>query len=296
MSMSEQTELRLDFKEAAPAPEIYAARSWRGVSVQHSRLKLPAEYEFTWDGRCHYLAHHDLVLADGEMEVSGERPVAGRDLRDQMTYVPVGQTFQGWAKPADRLNAFTVVCFDPAVMEEEVQAEFSGAVARPGLYFKDDVLGATMRKLARVMPDSQMPASRIYAETLGLTAALEMFRVAVARYRPNHGVGQLSRSQREMVRSYVEENLSKDMGLDELAALCGLSRYHFSRAFKETFSEPPYQYVTRRRIEEARDMLVETKLPVADIAVACGFKGASQFGRAFRLAVGTTPLAFRRRA
>ncbi|MBX9468276.1 MAG: helix-turn-helix transcriptional regulator [Rhizobium sp.] len=56
----------------------------------------------------------------------------------------------------------------------------------------------------------------------------------------------------------------------------------------------PVQYVTLRRIERAQRMLAETRLPVAAIAKACGFSGASQFGRTFRSVVGTTPLAYRR--
>jgi AraC family transcriptional regulator len=259
-------------------------------------LTLPAEYEFTWDGHCHYLAYHDLILVDGEMEVLGERPAAAGDLRDLMTYVPSGMTFDGWAKPAGRLNAFTVVCFDPAAMEEELQVEFNSPQPRPHIYFQRDALGTKMRKLSRLMADPDGAVSRIYAETLGLAAALEMFRISQEDARPAHGSGQLSRNHAHLVPVYIEENLSTDIGLDELAAVCGLTRFHFSRAFKATFGESPYQYVTRRRIERAQQMLVATRLSIADVAAACGFKGASQFGRSFRDVVGQSPLAFRRTA
>lgn len=296
--MDRKTELQLDFKEASPPPEIHTAKSWRGVSVQYSRLKLPTEYEFRWNGQSHYLAHHDLILADGEMEVLGEKPIAGRDLRDQMTYAPAGQTINGWAKPADRLNAFTVVCFDPAAMQEELQTEFDRTDPRPHIYFKDNELGATMRKLARLMADQERPVSKVYGETLGLTAALEMFRISIAEAetRKPMGTGELSRSQRGLVQGYIEENLSMDIGLEELASVCGLTRFHFSRSFRATFGEAPYQYLTRRRLERAQQMLIGSQVPIADIAIACGFNGASQFARSFRNTVGQTPLAFRRRA
>ncbi|MFM2278941.1 MAG: hypothetical protein RLZZ444_1172, partial [Pseudomonadota bacterium] len=176
--MDQQEELHLRFAEPEPPVESHAVRNWRGISVQFSRLKLPTEYEFQWDGNCHYLAYHDLILNDGEMEVLGEKPIAAKDLRDKMTYVPKGQTINGWAAPADRMNAFTVVSFDPAAMEEELATEFNGSSLVPHIYFQDVELGATMRKLSRIMEDPRKPPSKAYAETLGLTAALEMFRLS----------------------------------------------------------------------------------------------------------------------
>jgi AraC family transcriptional regulator len=294
--MRQTSDLQLRFSDPNAQAEIHAAHSWRGVSVQYSRLKLPAGYEFAWQGEGHYLAHHDLLLVDGEMEVTGERPVAGGDLRDRMTFVPAGQAIKGWAKPADRMNAFTVVCFDTSAMEDEVQDSFRQVEWRPDIYFRDEHLGATMRKLGHVMGDREGPASRLYAETLGLTAALEMLRLSGEKGgRVREGrAGQLSNSQRSLVTGFIETHIANDIGLDELASLCGLSRFHFCRAFKATFGETPIQHVTLRRIEKARQMLAETRLPVAMIATACGFSGASQFSRAFRSVVGTTPLAFRR--
>lgn len=294
--MSEINELELRFREPTALPETHASHSWRGVSVQYSRLKLPVDYEFTWKGDCHYLAYHDLVLVDGEMEVSGEGPIVGGDLRDKMTFVPSGQTIQGWAKPADRMNAFTVVCFDPSLMEEELQTEFNSLEPRPEIYFEDKHLGATMRKLGGLMTRLEGPASRIYAETLGLTAALEMLRISVEKEsaKTARKAGHLTCKQRALLTAYIEANLANDIGLDELANLCGLTRFHFCRAFKATFQETPFQYVTLRRVEWAQRMLTETRLPVATIAAACGFGGASQFGRVFRSVVGTTPLAYRR--
>lgn len=294
--MGRKNELLLRFEKASPPPEIHAAASWRGVSVQYSSLKLPAQYDFQWNGNSHYLAYHDLILLDGEMEILGEKPTVGRDLRDQMTYVPAGLTIDGWAKPADRVNAFTVVYFNPADMAEELQHELKGSEPRPHVYFKDPDLGATMRKLARLMADQDGPASKLYAETLGLAAALEMFRLSseLNSIKDVSGPGTLSRTQRDLVCSYIDENLARDIGLDELAQVCSLTRFHFSRAFKATFGKPPYHYILIRRIEQAQKMLATSRIPIADVALACGFSGASQFTRSFKGMTGQTPQAFRR--
>jgi AraC family transcriptional regulator len=230
------------------------------------------------------------------MEVLGERPVEGRDLRDTLTYVPAGGTITGWAKPADRLNAFTVVSFDPNIMQEELQTEFRSMQPLPMIYFKDGELATTMRKIARIMSDLQRPASKIYAETLGLAAALEMSRVSAdgALLPRPIARGALSKAQHDRASSYIEENLHRDLQLDELANVCGLTRFHFSRSFKTTFGEPPYQYITRKRLERAQRLLTTGTLPVSEIAIACGFNGLTQFGRCFAKAVGMSPIRFRR--
>ncbi|WP_137155860.1 AraC family transcriptional regulator [Rhizobium sp. FKL33] len=297
--MNEKAELQLEFQEPGKPVETHRAQNWRGVSVQYSRLKLPREYDFKWDGACQYLAYHDLVLLDGEMEVVGDRPISGGDLRDKMTFVPKGQSLSGWAKPADRMNSFTVVCFDPSAMDEELQAEFSSIEARPHIYFKEEALTATMRKLAGIMADQRRSASQIYAETVGLTAALEMFRLTqegVLARKAIAPASMLSKSRRELVVSYIAENLGNEIGLEDLASLCGLTRFHFARAFKATFHEPPHQYILGRRLDRAMGLLSEGRLSIAEIASATGFNGASQFARSFKAATGRTPMEFRRSA
>ncbi|MEQ8740039.1 MAG: AraC family transcriptional regulator [Hoeflea sp.] len=183
-------------------------------------------------------------------------------------------------------------------MEEELQHEFNGFEARPQIYFQDEDLGATMRKLGRLMADQSAPASRVYAETMGLAAVLEMYRISTRAPEPaiQGAAGTLSNAQCRLVQGYIEENLATDIGLDQIASVCGLTRFHFSRAFKASFGVPPYQYVNLRRVEKAKQILATTGLPVSSVAEACGFNSVSQFGRTFRGFVGQTPLAFRKNA
>lgn len=292
--MERQDRLQLELKAPEDHQDKHAARRWRGISVQFAKFSETAEYAFSWDGHVHYLAYHDLVLEDGEMQVRGGTPIPGRDLRNTLTYVPVGHAIEGWAKPASRMNSFTVVYFDPAVMEEELQAEFHGSEPRAHIYFQDNTLGMTMRKLAKLMADPDRPASGIYMETVGLTAALEAYGFSRESAIRTGRSGQLTKAQRTLIGDYIEAHLHHDIGLDDLASVCRLSRFHFSRAFKATFGDTPSQYLSQQRIEKAKQMLATTGLSVSDIALCCGFNGVSQFGRSFRAFVGTSPLDFRR--
>ena len=82
--------------------------------------------------------------------------------------------------------------------------------------------------------------------------------------------------------------------LGDLAALVRLSRFHFSRAFKDTFGDTPHRYVLRRRIEHAQGLMLTTKTTLAEIALECGLVDQAHLGRSFRRIVGETPAAWRR--
>ncbi len=95
------------------------------------------------------------------------------------------------------------------------------------------------------------------------------------------------------VREHVELHLSESMDLAELAAVAGLSMYHFARAFKQSTGVTPHHYLVHRRIERAREMLARSELPLSDIALAAGFSDQSHLARHFRQMLGMTPGQFR---
>lgn len=96
------------------------------------------------------------------------------------------------------------------------------------------------------------------------------------------------------VLDFVEANLADDLALDDLASVAGSSRFHFSRAFRDATGFPPYRYLVQRRIEVAKNLLLEDELTTEAIAAQCGFKSAGQFAVMFKQVFGTTPARFRR--
>lgn len=95
------------------------------------------------------------------------------------------------------------------------------------------------------------------------------------------------------VCEYIEANLETDLTLDELAAHAHLSRFHFARAFREAMNMPPHRFLTLRRIERGKELLLHTNMPLAEIALAAGFSSQSHFAARFRELVGDTPRRFR---
>lgn len=89
--------------------------------------------------------------------------------------------------------------------------------------------------------------------------------------------------------SYMEENLGRNFTLDELARAVGISRFHFSRLFRERTGESPMGYSLRLRVERAKEMLLQSDRRMSEIAVTLGFFDQSHFSRTFRRITGVSP-------
>lgn len=95
------------------------------------------------------------------------------------------------------------------------------------------------------------------------------------------------------VRDYIDSHLTENIRIDTLATSVGLSVYHFARVFKQSIGMPPHEFILRRRVERADQMLHRTELPLSEIAAAVGFSDQSHFARHFRRQTGMTPGAAR---
>lgn len=104
----------------------------------------------------------------------------------------------------------------------------------------------------------------------------------------------LSPARRNRVIAYVEDHLDREITLHELASLAGLSAFHFARVFKRSTGESPYQFVCRRRIDRARELLLSGDMPLSELALHCGFSSQAHFTSAFSRSTGLSPGRFRR--
>lgn len=93
-------------------------------------------------------------------------------------------------------------------------------------------------------------------------------------------------------RDYLHAHFHENIGLDELAQVCGVDRFRLSRAFKAAFGIAPHGYLIQLRLVRARRLLAIGTSP-ADVASDLGFADQSHLGRWFRRANGLTPGAYR---
>jgi len=106
--------------------------------------------------------------------------------------------------------------------------------------------------------------------------------------------GMLTRSQERLVTSLLLDDIAADRNTDELALLCGMSRGHLIRAFRNTTGVPPHRWLIMRRVERAKELLELGDMPIVEIALECGFADQSHLTRVFTGAIGISPGAWRR--
>ena len=137
------------------------------------------------------------------------------------------------------------------------------------------------------------PTERLRIDSLS-QAALDHLVLQAAqprqRQRAERSAGGLSSAARRRVLAFVDEHLdSADLTLPRLAAQANLSEFHFARMFRASMGCTVHDWVAARRLDRARALLRETRLPLADIAAACGYAGASHLSRHVKTATGATP-------
>src|SRR3954453_8927561 len=130
------------------------------------------------------------------------------------------------------------------------------------------------------------PGGQLYTESLGLALATRLLYLNLPR--PGASTQQYGLSERQLhrVNDYIEANLDRDLSLDQLADVAGLSASHFKALFKHSTGLPALEYVIRRRVERARALLLAGELPTGQVALEAGFAHQSHMARWMRRLLG----------
>jgi AraC-like DNA-binding protein len=96
-------------------------------------------------------------------------------------------------------------------------------------------------------------------------------------------------------RDHADRHYTEPLDLEALAAVAGMSKYHFQRLFTATYGLSPAAHLSRRRIERAQDLLRATNLTVTEVCHAVGFSSLGSFSSRFRELVGESPREFQSR-
>jgi AraC family transcriptional regulator len=134
----------------------------------------------------------------------------------------------------------------------------------------------------------------LYFDSLGaaLAACLLDRHSSLSRASRIESQGMSGRRLREVL-SYVEDNLSRELSLKEIADVAGLSVSHCNAAFRKSVGMPLHQYVIRRRVDRAKTLLSEGELSISQIAVEAGFAHQSHLAYHVRRLLGVSPMSLR---
>lgn len=110
-------------------------------------------------------------------------------------------------------------------------------------------------------------------------------------------VGRFGARDIRRLLDFIDDRLCGDLRMERLAAVVGMSQWHFAKMFKATFGESPHAFMIEKRVQAAsRALREETDRPLVDIANDFGFSSQAHFTDVFRRRVGTTPARWRRAA
>jgi len=140
-------------------------------------------------------------------------------------------------------------------------------------------------------PSIVVPASSAsYWSVLNANGAQSVLAASGIAKAPSAILGpRLSR-----VMAFIDDNITLDLCVATLAQVAGMSSFYFCRSFKQSTGITPHQFVLGRRMELAKQLLQQERIPLMEVAQKVGFSDQSQFTRVFRKIVGTTPSQFRK--
>jgi AraC family transcriptional regulator len=183
--------------------------------------------------------------------------------------------------------------FERAVVEA-LDADPAAVELRDETYFRDARIEALIREAMLPLTWDE-PAERV---ALGHAAqALLAYMVARLTTRGPAALrarGGIPPARLRRIAEFIDAHLDAPLGIEDLAGVAGLSPYYFARTFKRATGETPHGFVLRRRIERAKQLIATAEMPLAEVAIACGFSSQSHLTQRFRALSGMTPRQYTR--
>jgi AraC family transcriptional regulator len=137
-------------------------------------------------------------------------------------------------------------------------------------------------------------SGRLYADCISIAIVTRLLastnRIATSE-RPK--VGALARWRLKRAIDFIEARLDKTVSLADMASSAGLTRMHFAAQFRSATGLRPHEYLLRRRIERAQEMLLGSGMSLVDVARSVGFQTQAHFTGVFKRYAGQSPRVWR---
>lgn len=159
---------------------------------------------------------------------------------------------------------------------------------------RDPFLSTLSNVLLSAM-EQDRTANQLFLDQIGLSLIAHFAQsYGGLRVRDTSGHGALAPWQERRAKEVMQSRLASRLTMADVAAECRLTPSHFARAFRRSTGVTPHEYLLQLRIDEAKRLMLSTKLALIDIAPICGFGDQSYFTRVFSRTVGASPGAWRR--
>jgi len=245
------------------------------------------------EATCHFHDEHTVCLSLASRPVrslhrKGGKALAGLYGKGDISITPATvPLFAQWEDEDRFLEIRLASCFVENVARETLDKD-SGQFELLSEFRKRDPQLEAIALMLLTELQQESPSSKLYIESLSNVLAVHLLRhYATTKPQVPIYAGGLSSRQLVQVLDYMNDHLDQDIKLLDLAALLGMSQFHFCHQFKKAIAITPYQYLLQQRIERAKQLLKQTDQPIMDIALQCGFNSH------IRQITGMTPTTYR---
>lgn len=283
--------MEIEWRSEKEPPYLFRqVAEWSGIKVHRARVLAGRMLEHTPD--CHEIN----VSLGGKLTTqkitSTGKIVSTCGGKGNICLTPAGQAISAiWDAPIDNLGMHLNPDF---VREAAVENHLGAGFELLEIYKKEDPLVAQLGLALLDEAASEAPMGKMYTDSLIQTLTLHVLRsYSTASAMIERVGGGLSGYKLRQVKEFIDANLEDDLGLAELAAVAGLSQFHFARAFRRSTDVTPQHFLMERRIERAKHLLATDSLPIVEISLLTGFKNQSHFTTLFRKFTNLTPKTWR---
>ncbi|TGE02421.1 helix-turn-helix transcriptional regulator [Methylobacterium nonmethylotrophicum] len=232
------------------------------------------------------LQHHDL-------RVTGRVRHAGMVPAGAVSALSLGDTPRSTMRGT--FDAMQLYLPDAVLHDVAAEEGFARPVGLSWPRDRVDPVALSLVKLLLPAIERPDPARAVFVDHLVLAFLAHVaHRYGQVPTRVSPRRGGLAPWQERRAKEVMRARLASSMTITEVSRACGLSPSYFAAAFRRSTGRSPHQYLSALRIDEARTLMMTTGLPLADIALSCGFHDQSYFTRVFSRAVGTSPGQWRR--
>lgn len=288
--------LTIDFTSQSEVLQIFPSGAllssqdghWNGIHLsyyQHSPCEIPET-----------ISKQHLILVHLEIPTQARQKIGTRFQQDHLQVgdiliIPAHTPhYARW----DTEHRYLILSLAPSGFLPMVQTteEWEAAELVPHFATADPLVHGIGLALKAEL-ESKGLGGRLYVDSLSTTLFTHLLRHYTVQ-KPILSVREsgLPTYQLRQVIEYISVHLDRNLTLSELAAVARMSPSYFTQLFKQSTGLTPHKYVTGHRVKRAKQLLIEGKLAIADIALEVGFAHQSHLNRHFKRWVGVTPKVF----
>jgi AraC family transcriptional regulator len=282
-----------DFSKVLPREPLFSSHKldWAGTSLEY-------HHQSIWETPYFSSTHHSIIVNNSHQipigRWLGDRKLHQHLNKGDITIFPAStQNKQSW----EREWEFFLLCLDPKAMTQ-IAYESLGMESieiLPCFAAPDPLIYQFCLGLISELKSGQF-CCHLYVEHLIAALSIHLIRHYSVKSQSIQDPHGLPKRKLQQAISYINEHLTENLSLKDIAKVVGMSPFYFTNLFKQSTGMTAYQYVIYHRIERAKQLLRQQELSIAEVSEQVGFKSQSHFANIFRKHTNKNPKMYRSQA